>query len=325
MGLLNQKAHGSTEAEVHQVQKKWNKPKHYENDGGPCRKCGKTPKHRFTECEAANSTCKTCGIKGHWMSVCRYNKSKKEGRAPRNVHQVEIQNNEDEFFFGTIDRKIDSVLNKKNKAKFVDIKVNDQFVRFKVDTGASDTVISPELHKSLNLPDPIPVDEKLWGPCKMLLPGRGVCRNVKMTWQGRTKATDIYILKDQETPLLGLTECDAFGIIKWHEEAQVMQVSSELKPEDEFSQVFQGLGTMEGKYNIQIKEDAIPYAVSAPRNISVPIKEKVEKAINELKDMGVIEPITHPTLWCAPMVPIVTKSEVPGKDKVRITVDYTEQ
>ncbi|KAI5643821.1 hypothetical protein NE865_04217 [Phthorimaea operculella] len=191
MGLLNQKAHGSTEAEVHQVQKKWNKPKHYENDGGPCRKCGKTPKHRFTECEAANSTCKTCGIKGHWMTVCRYNKSEKEGRAPRNVHQVEIQNNEDEFFFGTIDRKIDSVLNKKNKAKFVNIKVNDQFVRFKVDTGASDTVISPELHNSLNLPDPMPVDEKLWGPCKMLLPGRGVCRNVKMTWQGRTKATDI--------------------------------------------------------------------------------------------------------------------------------------
>ncbi|KAI5632687.1 hypothetical protein NE865_14594 [Phthorimaea operculella] len=101
MGLLNQKAHGSTETEVHQIQKKWNKPKYYDNDEGPCRKCGKTPKHRFAECGAANSTCKTCGIKGHWMTVCRYNKSKKEGRAPRNVHQVETWDDEDEIFFGT--------------------------------------------------------------------------------------------------------------------------------------------------------------------------------------------------------------------------------
>lgn len=36
-----------------------------------CRKCGRTPKHKFSECEAAKSNCKGCGLKGHWLAVCK--------------------------------------------------------------------------------------------------------------------------------------------------------------------------------------------------------------------------------------------------------------
>ncbi|XP_047989976.1 uncharacterized protein LOC125229225 [Leguminivora glycinivorella] len=46
-----------------------------------CRKCGRTPKHKFADCEATNSTCKGCGLKGHWLVVC---KKKKEGIEPKN-------------------------------------------------------------------------------------------------------------------------------------------------------------------------------------------------------------------------------------------------
>jgi len=31
-----------------------------------CRKCGRSPKHKFSECAAIKAICKRCGSKGHW-------------------------------------------------------------------------------------------------------------------------------------------------------------------------------------------------------------------------------------------------------------------
>lgn len=144
-----------------------------------------------------------------------------------------------------------------------------------------------------------------------------------MTWQGNTKITDIFVLETQHTPLLEIPECDAFGIVQWHEEAQIMQVhiSDNTYPEEEYQEMFKGLGIMTGKYHIKLKENATPHAVTAPRHISIPIRPKVEKALQNLQNMGVIEPVTHPIEWCAPMVPVPDKNK---SDTVRITVDYTE-
>ncbi|XP_047998796.1 uncharacterized protein K02A2.6-like [Leguminivora glycinivorella] len=287
-----------------------------------CRKCGRTPKHKFADCEAANSTCKGCGLKGHWLVVC---KKKKEGKKEyKTVNEV----TEEDFFFGSIETSekiIDSVNSApraaRSKPKYATIFVNSQKVKFKVDTGASETVISPELRIKLQLPQPIVIEEKLLGPCKITLPSRGVCRNIKLTWQGKSMLTDVYVLADQHTPLLGLTECDNFGIVKWHSKIEIMQISNQILPEEEFQELFTGLGVMKGQYCIKLKENAKPYAVTTPRHISIPIRPKVEKALQNLQDIGVIEPITHPTEWCAPMVPVPDKND---NTSVRVTVDYTE-
>ena len=45
---------------------------------------------------------------------------------------------------------------------------------------------------------------------------------------------------------------------------------------------------------------------------------KVKKELDRLEALGVIERVTEPTEWCAPLV-VVPKSN----DKIRICVDYT--
>lgn len=305
--------------EVNFVSKKTNKkPIRQSNPSESCRKCGRTPKHKFADCEATKSICKGCGLKGHWIAVC---KKKKE---PKTVNEVA----EEEYFLGSIEsaQKVKESVNTtprvaRSKPKFATVAVNGQRVKFKVDTGSSETVISPELRIKLKLPNRIEVNEELLGPCGMILPGSGKCKNIKMTWQNKTLTTDIYVLENQKTPLLGLTECEAFDIVKWHKETQILQISHETHPEDEYPQLFKGLGVMKGEYNIKLKENAKPYAVTTPRHISIPIRPKVEKALKNLQDMGVIEPVTHPTEWCSPMVPVPDKNNM---DSVRITVDYTE-
>lgn len=149
-----------------------------------CRKCGKQPKHKFSDCEAVKSTCKGCGIKGHWIAVCKKSK---------NINELEPDL--------TIDI-IDTISVPRCLPRFANILINGKCIRFKVDTGASETVISPELQKELQLPEPKPAKEKLYGPCNIILPGRGICKDIALKWENKKRTTNIYVLEGQKTPLL---------------------------------------------------------------------------------------------------------------------------
>ena len=86
-----------------------------------------------------------------------------------------------------------------------------------------------------------------------------------------------------------------------------------------FPKIFKGLGTIEGEYNIVLKQDAIPYALSTPRRILLPLKSQVEWELCHMEQLGVIRKVDTPTKCCAGMV-VVPK----GNDKVHICVDLTK-
>ena len=88
---------------------------------------------------------------------------------------------------------------------------------------------------------------------------------------------------------------------------------------DQHPELFRGLGTIEGEYNIVLKVDAKPYALSTPRRIPIPLKSSVEQELKRMQELGVIHNVEEPTEWCAGMV-VVPKS----KGKVRICVDLTK-
>ena len=67
---------------------------------------------------------------------------------------------------------------------------------------------------------------------------------------------------------------------------------------------------------IMLQDGAEPYALSVVRRVPIPVESKVKEELDRLEAAGVIEPITKPTLWCSPMVPVMKKS-----GKVRLCVD----
>ena len=56
---------------------------------------------------------------------------------------------------------------------------------------------------------------------------------------------------------------------------------------------------------IVLLDGAESYALSIARRVPIPLQQKVKEDLNCLQAAGVIEPITMPTSWCAPIVPVM--------------------
>ena len=69
----------------------------------------------------------------------------------------------------------------------------------------------------------------------------------------------------------------------------------------QYLRLFRGLGCTSEPYRIQLKSDAQPYAVYAPRRIPLPLLPKVKDEIDMLLSFGVIEHFDEPTQWCTPI------------------------
>ena len=63
----------------------------------------------------------------------------------------------------------------------------------------------------------------------------------------------------------------------------------------------------------------MPYAVTTPRRVALPLLPKVKAKLEQLETQGVISKVDRPTDWCAPIV-VVPKSS----GDIRLCVDLTK-
>ncbi|GBM79518.1 Transposon Ty3-G Gag-Pol polyprotein [Araneus ventricosus] len=64
---------------------------------------------------------------------------------------------------------------------------------------------------------------------------------------------------------------------------------------------------MKGCYSIKLKPGAIPFAITSPRRVLIPLLKQTKAELERMMEEKVITPVLKPTEWCAPVV-IVPKS-----------------
>ena len=60
-----------------------------------------------------------------------------------------------------------------------------------------------------------------------------------------------------------------------------------------FPSLFKGLGTLGDAYTIKMTEDAVPYSLCTPRNVAIPLREKVRIELNQIEANGIISRVTE--------------------------------
>lgn len=211
----------------------------------------------------------------------------------------QVSDTRDTFF-------LETVSNHASSAWFVNLRMCGKDMKFKIDTGADITVIPLTSYNQLSDRPPLRnSDAKLIGPG-----GHLECRGyfvADITHNSQKHSIEVYVANSPNiSHLLGRNEASSMGLVKRIETVV-----------DAYTDVFGEIGLMKcSPVKIKLRAGAEPYSVVTPRRIPFPQMKTVEDELKRMVKMGIIEPITEPTEWCAPMVPVTKKD-----GRVRICVD----
>jgi len=263
------------------------------------------------QCPAHDVTCQKCRKRGHFQAMCR-------------TKALKVVSTKEQDDTDSADSFVEAITESQSleiptiitgtELWMVSISLNTYPVSFQIDTGADISVIPENLYKKLQAPPLEPTKRSLTGPSQAKLKVRGQFTST-LSHNSKTVQEVVYVVKGLQKALIGRPAITALQLV-----SRISDINSVLQGIIyKFPTLFKGLGTIEGEYNIVLKDDAQPYALVTPRRIPLPLKSQVEQELQPTEKLGVIRRVDTPTEWCAGMV-VVLK----GNNKVRICVDLAK-
>lgn len=314
-----------------QKETKKNFEKEQTNKDKQCTRCGKKGHNAFN-CKYKTYKCNICQKIGHLANMCR-NKKTKVSSGVRNVQ--EVSNNVDEI--GSMYELFHIAINKVDKVEKVDtyqidLEVNNQKIKFEIDTGTALTIIAEDTYKRY-FPDieVLPCSElnlnAYWFQQSIPLLGK---IQVNVAFNGRNQILEAIIVKSGSRKLSSLMGRDWLEKleINWQRNRQSTKFIAKDKDTQNRNILLNGLkskypsvfGQRRGEIkefqaNLSLKGNPIP-VFCKPRSIPYAVKPLVETELQRLVKEGVLTQVMH-TEWATPLV-VVPKSE----GQIRICADF---
>ena len=258
------------------------------NDGAQrqmkkCKFCGGKHAYNRESCPALTSKCHKCSKTGHYAAVCRSSGG--------------VQEVNDDFSIEAVSAATNPWMVKLKLAGRPAGTIN-----FKIDSGADVSIVTPETYEYLRRPTLHQPDLNLRSAG-----GKGLTclgwMNKTFRRKGKLYEVKLYLIEGARNNLLSREAATKMDLI---------HLSL-----NEAASVYGDIGLMKIKpVKIKLTPDAVPYCVTSPRRIPIPLTEPVRRELIRMERADVIQRVTEATEWCAPIVPVIK----PNKS-VRICVD----
>ncbi|XP_028415809.1 uncharacterized protein K02A2.6-like [Dendronephthya gigantea] len=298
---------------------KWDSRK--TRDGKGCKYCGKQHENIKEKCPAFGKICARCGKQNHFAAKCR----SKPLVDHRNVNNLSDSSEEELFTVSAGDNTKSGNANFDKKI-YATMEISGKPVKMQVDSGATCNILPKHL---------LPPNTEIQKKAKELI----MYSKIKMTTLGTAKVSfrnlknskkyraEFVIIEGNYTPIIGAKAAQQMNLIVVQKQ-NILHVSTEnvaklptehnlTKQEilSEYSDVFNGLGKMDGKLHFLVDESAKP-VVMAPRRVPIAVKEKLKAELDRLEMMGVLTKQEAPTKWVSSLV--VTEK---ANGQVRVCID----
>lgn len=282
-----------------------------------CNYCGGKHLAERTSCPAFGKSCSHCGRPNHFQAVCR-RKKYKITKTPASLAALEDQEastDSDESAF--MIEQVGSVHHNKKGQYFANLEFVSAGGRVsldcQLDTGATCNVIT---HRDVAIiqqngePTLQPSSTRLKFYNGSLVPALGEY-TAQCKYGDKTYTLDFKVMHGDQRPLLSGATCEALGVIKID---PVHQATQAMDLVDQYADVFEGLGCLEGEYHIEVDPSVSPVQ-HVPRRVPVALKQQLKEKLDNLATQGIIQPVTTPTPWISSLVAI----KRPGK--LRVCID----
>lgn len=275
-----------------------------------CYFCGNAWPHEKgrSSCPANKVVCRTCQKIGHFQKLCH---SRNKTEVTHNLATSQNGSSDEETFAITVSQVTTS-----SKVPRINIAVNGKPIKFAIDTGASVNVISEDIlmksgigQSQLNQTDVKIYPYQSKTPLSVL-----GCFTATLSHKNATLTTNIFVVKGSADSLLGYESAVNLGLI---------QIATQLNSDypSLYPQLFTGVGKLHD-FKVHLHVDpTVPPVAQKHRRIPFHMRRKVAAEVARLEELDIIEPVSGPTPWVSPIVP-VPKPRDPNA--VRLCVDMRQ-
>ena len=279
-----------------------------------CKRCGRS--HKPKSCPAFGKKCSYCNGFNHFSVGCF---KKKKVNIVHDSFNGDSSQMSDEDKLSIIESiSVYQVSNKNNIQQwFVDLKVNDMVLNFKVDSGAEVNVLPYELFLKIGLH----ITElrktsmilEAFGGSKIVPMGE---IDLEISYKSKSYLLKFIVIKGKFTPLLGLPSSITLNILSFVH-------SLDSSPNREMFirnniEVFSGIGKMDFTVSLSVNPSIKP-VIKAPRRVPFALHNKLKSSLEELIKSDIICKVDEPASWASNLVIV----EKPDKT-LRICLDPCE-
>lgn len=264
-----------------------------------CSRCGsKNHKSDYGSCPAINSICNKCGFKGHFYKHCRTraNKRKSSNLSSHNLNKVKKPRFENLNNQKKEPTSLDYIFHIDDDAT-INCQVGGVTITMLIDSGSKSNIINDKTWDFMKQSNVIVTNQQKSSDKTFMAYGAKYPLMVlgsfdaKINIPCKSIVAKFYVIKNGSRNLLGKETAISLNVLKIGYDLNFLEQQKFPK--------FKNISL-----NISIDKSVTP--ICQPyRRVPIPLEIKINKKIDELVKMDIIEPVDKPSSWVSPMVPIL--------------------